>query len=137
MVAYTPKKVDSSELSIKDSVNDFQKDAVGIKSSLSNNSATNLKDQEKNSSDKPKPKISFLKRMEKGLDNPAAIRKKSSLSDADGGSFAKSFFAHFFERLNLRKLSQVEFNSNDVFDQNPDVGFEQNSSESDKEEKPN
>lgn len=107
MVAYTPKKIDSSDLSIKDSVHDFQNNGIGIKSSLSNVSATNIKDKDadKNSSDKPRPKISFLKRMEKGLDNPAAIRKKSSASDQDGASFAKSFFAHFFERLNLRKLS--------------------------------
>jgi hypothetical protein len=101
MVAYRPKKLDSSDLSVKDSYHD-------LKSSLSNISANIKVEGEKNSSDKekPKPKIGFLRRMEKGIDNPNAIRKKSSASDNDGGgSFAKSFFAHFFERLNLRKLS--------------------------------
>jgi hypothetical protein len=108
MIAYTPKKVDSSDLSIKDSVPERDP----LKSSLSNFSAAaaaggQQKDIDKNSSsDKPKPKISFLKRMEQGLDNPAiGARKNSSLSDHEGSKFAKSFFAHFFERLNLRKLS--------------------------------
>ena len=37
-------------------------------------------------------------------------------------NFAQSFFSTFFSRLNLRKLTNLD-NKNDVFENNPDMGF--------------
>jgi hypothetical protein len=57
-------------------------------------------------------------------------------SDERKSSIAGSFLTTFLQRLNLRRLSNSNTEKKDVFEQNPDMGFNEQSDESDHDDEP-